>query len=28
LSNVSEGIYFVNLTNNGETVTKRVVVKH
>ncbi|MSP57346.1 MAG: DUF5011 domain-containing protein [Flavobacteriaceae bacterium] len=28
LSNVSEGIYFVNMTNNGETVTKRVVVKH
>lgn len=28
LSSVSEGIYFVNLTNNGQTVTKRIVVKH
>ena len=28
LTNVSEGIYFVNLTNNGQTVTKRIVVKH
>lgn len=28
LTNVSEGIYFVNMTNNGQTVTKRVVVKH
>jgi hypothetical protein len=28
LTEVSEGIYFVNLTNNGQTVTKRIVVKH
>jgi hypothetical protein len=28
LTNVSEGIFFVNLTNNGQTVTKRIVVKH
>jgi hypothetical protein len=28
LSGMSEGIYLVRITNNGQTATRKVVVKH